>query len=55
MLFDLIRFWWTKSSSYAACVCIGLASRMTDKDLRDMADYFKATIENRLAEAERAN
>lgn len=43
-----IIYWLMRRDSDAAqCVCIEMAHRMDDKGLRDMADYFKAMLENR--------
>jgi hypothetical protein len=47
MLWCIVQFLFARSSMRASCVAIDLAEYMTDKDLRDMADYFKAVVENR--------
>ena len=47
----ILRWLWRKDSESASCVCIDLADTMSDKDLREMSDYFRAVIENREARA----
>lgn len=38
---------WRRDTESAACLCIVVSERMSDKDLRDIAEYFKALLDNR--------
>lgn len=47
LIIQFAKFLRRRDSESAACVCIIISSWMDSKDLRDIADYFKAVKENR--------
>lgn len=44
------RFICRRDSESAVCVCIDMAEVMTDRDLREMRDYFNELWKNKGAE-----
>lgn len=49
MLYDLIAFYFSRTSDHAFALCAHATKYFTPKQLRDTADYFKALAENREA------
>ncbi len=47
MIRDFIRYLFRRTSTNASVVCIIVSESMTNKDLRDIAEYFRSLIENR--------
>lgn len=48
MLYDLIAFYFRRTSDLAFALCAHASKYMDARQLRDTGDYFKALAENRI-------
>ena len=49
LLMDVVRFIWHRTSERAVCMAIMLTPWISERDCRQLGEYFKATADNKKA------